>query len=333
MIRLKDMKIGSKLNLLLSLVMVVIFAVLSIYIINIQANKIYADTDLRMTEQVSDLVDLVTEDAKNNQKQLEITKKLALNYLNQENSIQINSNRKQTLPTHDILSNSTSETKVNTWTIRNQTIHNNYSYVDGIKETGLEACAIFQLTPQGYISISSSIMNEAGEREIGTLIPDKSPIAQAVSEQRNFQERSLLNDNWVINTYDPIVKNNQVVGLLLLRNLELNRDALRPLFLKKKYFDSGYPFLVYADATMAIHPTLEGQNRAEEEYYLKMLATGQTSGKVYYQYKNRDKFLYFSKLETTYVITSIYVDEFLSIVKEMRLTFLIAFILAIVFFI
>jgi len=55
MIFLSNIKIGLRLNLIMSLIMVIIVSVLGIYIIKSQKEKVIADTDLRMFEQVNDL--------------------------------------------------------------------------------------------------------------------------------------------------------------------------------------------------------------------------------------------------------------------------------------
>jgi len=57
--KLNDLKIGVRLSIVMGSVIVLIFSVLGIYIYIIQRDKIYADMDVNMTEQVNDLCKLV----------------------------------------------------------------------------------------------------------------------------------------------------------------------------------------------------------------------------------------------------------------------------------
>ena len=56
---LKDMKIGTRLNLLLSLTFLAIMIGIGLYMTNTQRDKIISDTDTRMFEQVNDLTRVI----------------------------------------------------------------------------------------------------------------------------------------------------------------------------------------------------------------------------------------------------------------------------------
>jgi hypothetical protein len=64
---LKDMKIGTRLNLVLSLAFIVVVVGLGIYTLNLQTNRIQENTDIRMNEQVSDLAKFIETEIEDNQ--------------------------------------------------------------------------------------------------------------------------------------------------------------------------------------------------------------------------------------------------------------------------
>ena len=57
--RLKDIKIGTRLNLVLSIAFVVVAVGLGLYTLNLQTNRIQEETDTRMNEQVTDLAKFI----------------------------------------------------------------------------------------------------------------------------------------------------------------------------------------------------------------------------------------------------------------------------------
>ena len=81
---INNMKIGLRLNIILSFVMVIIISSLGIYTINSQKTKVIEDTDLRMFEQVNDLSKIIEIQTDKNQKDtkkgLEIAKTLMESY-------------------------------------------------------------------------------------------------------------------------------------------------------------------------------------------------------------------------------------------------------------
>ena len=78
---LNNLKIGLRLNLVLSLSKLVIVVGLGLFIIQTVRNKIIDDTDIRMAEQVSDLTVLIEKEIEDNQKLVEIRMNLASTYL------------------------------------------------------------------------------------------------------------------------------------------------------------------------------------------------------------------------------------------------------------
>ena len=66
-------------------------------------------------------------------------------------------------------------------------------------------------------------------------------------------------DDWYLASYRPIMLDGMLVGILFVGIPEKDMAGLKKLFANKKYFESGYPFIVDKNGTLVIHPTNEGE--------------------------------------------------------------------------
>ena len=331
---INNMKIGTKLTLLLSLVIIAIFAALGIYTVTMQSKQIHQDTDLRMTEQVHDMaMSIHLEIGKNNEK-VDLAKNLADQFIKNQGSIQVNNLQKINFTAVNQVDKSSVELQTNQWLLAGEQIQNNFTFVDAIKAMGIETATIFQRIPQGYLRVSTNVMKKDGERATGTFIPNSSPVSKAISAGESFHGRAFVVDAFYLTSYQPIIINGEVAGILYVGVPEKDLDGIREIFNTKKYFDTGYPFIIDEEGNFIIHPTSEGKNQSEAEFFKKMVAQKASEGKVSYRWEGQNKYLYYKHLDeiNSYIAVSIYEDELLTIVRHQRLVFFIAFILAMALF-
>ncbi|MFW6095329.1 MAG: hypothetical protein ACOC8S_02690 [Bacteroidota bacterium] len=64
---LNDIKIGVRLNLIFSVLVILVISVLGVYTYYMQKNRIIEEADTRMNEQLDDLVDLIDVQVQENQ--------------------------------------------------------------------------------------------------------------------------------------------------------------------------------------------------------------------------------------------------------------------------
>ncbi|TAJ11962.1 methyl-accepting chemotaxis protein [Marinilabiliaceae bacterium JC017] len=332
---LDDMKIGMKLNVGLGLVMVVIFTALGFVIIRMQIAKITEDTDLRMTEHVNDLAQVINLEIEKNREKVDIAKNLAHYYFYSLGSIRVQENKKIPFEATNQIDKSVHYLKVNTWYLNGELLHNNQSIVDAIKEMGIETVAIFQKIPQGYLRIATNVIQEDGTRALGTFIPNDSPVAEKIAKNEEFHGRAFVVNDWYLTAYEPIIINGEIQGILYVGLKEKNLDGIRSMCQEKKYFKTGYPFLIREDGTFIIHPTKEGENFAEAEFFQQMIANPNKQGKSQYTWEGKRKFQYFKYLDSikAFISVSIYENELLDIINQGRMAFFIAFFVAIAFFV
>jgi methyl-accepting chemotaxis protein len=111
-------------------------------------------------------------------------------------------------------------------------------------------------------------------------------------------------------------------------------ENLKTIFNQKKYFETGYPYLISSKGVFLVHPKRTGENVANEEFFLKMKNFGSNSGKVQYMWEGKSKFQYFEYIKEldSYVAVTIYEHELMGIINQFKLAMAIALLLGLTIF-
>lgn len=328
---INNIKIGRRLNFILSLVVLTILSSIGIYIFQKQKSKVLSDSDLRISEQVLDLGNLIEQQIIQNQKLVETSMAFAENYLNHLGQISINRNQRISFNAVNQISKKSTQIQVDQWLLRGKQIQLNEDIVDNIQQKVGGTATIFQRINNGFLRVSTNVLKTNGKRAVGTFIPNSSPVSQAIRGGEAFYGRAFVVNAWYLTVYKPIIINGNVEGILYVGVKEKDLAGLKNIFNEKKYFDSGYPFLIDSKGTFIIHPKKEGENAANEEFFRKILETNQERGRIEYMWEGRKKMLYFEYVESidSYVAASIYEKELMGIVNNVRNAIFIAVFLGI----
>ena len=327
--KINDIKIGVRLNLFLGFSIVIILTLLGVYIYNSQSNKIIEDTNIRMYEQVDDLKKLIQLQINERQTQIEISIKIALEIFNKgelsikdDKSISVEAKNQITLDTKNLLLPSI--------LIDNKPIYNSTEIVDKITEITHAKATIFQKMDGGFLRIATTVNNANGVRAVGTYIPDSSPVVQAIEKGEGFSGRAFVVDDWYRTAYKPFKISDKLSGMIFVGVPEKDLKSLKTVFSSKKYFESGYPFIVNKEGKFIIHPKNEGQIVKNEEFFQQIISSKSESGKTFYNWKGVNKIQYFKYIPEieSYVAVSVYVDEMMSAIKHLRNAILIAILLS-----
>ncbi len=110
-----------------------------------------------------------------------------------------------------------------------------------------------------------------------------------------------------------------------------NMAKIKTVFKNKKYFQSGYPFLIDKAGVFLIHPTKEGENYADAEFFKQIINSNAKQGKTHYLWEGKMKYQYFKYIDSleAYVSVSIYENELMGIINQVRTVLIIALILGI----
>lgn len=332
---INNMKIGVRLNIILSSLMVVIFVSFGMYSIINQRNKILSDTDLRMYEQVEDLAEILENEIKSNQLRVNVGMQFAKQFLKNQGNIIESHNEKITYSAINQITKNQSEIDVNTWKINGEVIQNNFSIVDAIANQIDGTATIFQRIPDGYLRVSTNVMNKAGKRATGTFIPNDSPVAQAISSGNEFYGRAFVVDDWYLTGYSPLKIDGEVKGIIYYGVKEKDLSGLKQTFKEKEYYDRGYPYLVAKNGEVIIHPTKEGGSFADLLFFDDMLASNKILDKSSYVWEGENKFQYFKYVEAidSYVSATIYEHDIMRMIYKMRNAIIIGLLIGIGLFI
>lgn len=331
---LYNMKIGLRINLIMSLIMIIIISLLGIYTINRQKTKIVRDTDLRMFEQVNDLANTISIQLEERQTKVDYALKIAQEVLKNNGTPTIGEKKIDVIAINQI-SKSTHEITIHNMKIGGKEVYGNYEIVDRIQQFTGATATIFQKIPDGYLRISTNVLNENRERAVNTFIPNSSPVIQTIESGNIYRGRAYVVHDYYLTAYQPIIINDTVQSILYVGLKELDLPRLKTLFKTKKYFESGYPFLIDKKGNFIIHPTQEGENFYNAEFFQQIINSNKSVGKTHYLWEGENKFQYFQYIEPieSYISVSIYEDELLGIINQIRNAIIIAIILGIIIFI
>ncbi|HAF28059.1 MAG TPA: hypothetical protein DCG75_03330 [Bacteroidales bacterium] len=328
--KLNNLKIGLRLNLILSFVIIVIVSGIGIYTYTSSKQRIIDDADLRMFEQLDDMVSIIEVQIRENQNKVNSALQVASHLFKTTGDFTIDNAK---------ITNITGAQNVSTWKIGNEVVQLSKGLVDKVEElTGAQA-SIFQKVPGGYIRIATSIKNEMGGRTIGTILPSNSEVVQKIETGQVFNGRALVIGVWMLTSYEPIFYNGQIVGMIGIGMPEKDMKSLKTIFDNKIYFETGYPFLVAKDGTFIIHPTNEGENASEFTFFKQMNENTSGKGKSRYQWpetvEGKWKFQYFRYIPQidSYVAVSFYEDILFKYLKDLRFSVLMGILIAVAVFI
>jgi len=311
------MKLNVKLYLLIGGTVVLAFIAFGYFMYNYQKNAIDASYQEAIQEYLNNYTQMINLEIESKRKSVTVAMNLASNYFNSLGSI--NETTEQV---------KVGEQVVNKWIIAGKPIQNNFEIVDKIKGFGVHASTIFQKTPKGYLRISTNMITKEGKRAVGTFIPFDSPVAQAIEKGERYIGRDWVVDSWYITAYEPIRVNGVIKGILFVGEPEINYQGLSEDFKTKKYFGSGYPYIVDEEGVVTAHPQSVGLSIAEYDFFKEMKE--KKNGFVVYDWKGREKTQYFRYLEPikSFITVGWYTEDYEAIFSELRTTIFIAVLFA-----
>ncbi|HEY4786811.1 MAG TPA: Cache 3/Cache 2 fusion domain-containing protein, partial [Bacteroidales bacterium] len=327
--KLTDIKIGWRLNLVLGAVVTAIFLVLGTIITEFQKKQIFTDTDLRMGEQAHDLAVYVKSVISERQEQVKSNMNVASAIFIKQGIVSVNNKVLVIIKAKNQLTSEVTDISIPAMLLSGKPLYQDYNFVDEIKSRTGSTSTIFQRIPQGFLRISTNVKDKDGNRAINTFIPETSPVVQAIEKGQTYIGRAYVVNDWYLTAYCPIYVNDRIEGMLYVGIPEKDMKNIKAAFSQKKYFETGYPFLVDKSGTFIIHPKNEGVNVANELFFQQIIKAGVQSGKTEYLWEGSQKYQYFEYIPEieSYVSVSIYKHELLGIVHKTYWTLCITFIL------
>lgn len=322
---LNDLKIGTRLSLMLSVLIVMIIGALGTWTYYMNKEQIVDNADKRMNEQLNDLVDIIDVQIKENQEDVDNALNVAHNLFFEKGSFEVIEDTSVTLA-------SATGKKLNKWELNDRMLQEDNRFVDKIEALTDAKASIFQKVEDGFLRISTSVKDANNQRQVGTFIPNSSDVAKSIQNGTNYSGRSQVVGEWFLTSYEPIRKEDQIIGMIGVGIPEKNLTRLKEIFQNKTYFQTGYPFIVSSDGTFVIHPTHEGKSAKGDQFFEQMVNSNSDRAKTEYTWEGKRKYQYFQYYEPmdSYVAASFYQDILFAKLSQLRTSVIIAVVLGVV---
>jgi methyl-accepting chemotaxis protein len=327
----KFKSISTKLNFWISLTLIVVLISISIYSIVNYNRYIVELSDYAMTEQVRDIENLMESIDNTTQGKVDIALNLAHMYFYEQGNLTVSPNNYTQFQATNQETKEKFPVNVNNWIIGEQQVQNNTRIVDQIKTNSVDVVSIFQKIPQGYLRISTNVENESGTRLIGTFMSNSSPIAQAIENRQIYHGRAWVVNAWYHAAYEPIIKDNEVIGILSVGVKDNLISDVKQVLQNKQYFKTGYPYIVDENGNFLYHPTKTSGNISQNNFFLEMKNNLDKIEKQTYKWEGKEKFQYYKYYAPikSFIAITIYADDLYSVSSSIKAVVFIMMILGI----
>ena len=303
-----------KTNVMLLTVLLVSCSILIAIVYHSVHIQVKRDTHDNMVNHLKDLKIIMSNHVGDRQKHVNLALNVAHSLFQQHGKIHQSKRTINVVGTNQI----TNQTKVYTiprWFINKKPLYEDTEIVDKIKSLTSENVTIFQKIEDGYLRVSTNVLKKDSTRAVGTFIPNSSNVVKTIEKGESYYGRSVVVDDWFLTAYEPLVVNGSIKGILSVGIKEMDYTLLKKVFDEKKYFDKGYPFLVSENGQMMIHPTVEGENVKETNFFGQFKLGKDEINRSEYVWSEGEgkakKIQYFTYFEPykSYISTSIYKSD------------------------
>ncbi|MDO9539101.1 MAG: Cache 3/Cache 2 fusion domain-containing protein [Methanocalculus sp.] len=210
-------------------------------------------------------------------------------------------------------------------------VNENFEIVDQVQALVGGAATVFQVYDDHAVRIATNVKSEDGERAVGTLLT-QDVFDYSVSGGRTFYGSRDLFGIQYVTAYEPIKdKNGNVIGILFVgteekQTLDVVKNSIRHAVIGK----NGYMFVVDGKGNVIVHPTLEGENLENQEFFATILSEGE--GVLYHQADGMDivdVYTYFEPLDW-YIVSRADLSDFTGPIDTIRDTLVIVILSSII---
>ena len=152
-------------------------------------------------------------------------------------------------------------------------VNGNFEIVDLVQDLVGGTATVFQVFgDEDAVRISTNVIGTDGTRAVGTRLQDN--VYDVVVDQGDtyYGKRNLFGIDYVT-AYEPIKDSSgNVVGILYVgtekaETLDVVKNSIRETVIG----ENGYMYVIDSEGNVLMHPSLEGENLANEDYIQEML--------------------------------------------------------------
>jgi methyl-accepting chemotaxis protein len=182
----------------------------------------------------------------------------------------------------------------------------NWELVDKIQEMSGVTATIFQALPGKLLRVSTNVLQENGERAVGTYIPEDSPVYKTIMQDEVYRGRAYVVNDWYLTAYAPLKDyNNQIVGAAYVGRPIFDKN-LQNYISRVNIEGSGHAFAFDENGEILAYPEKSrlGENIQDLPFGSKLLQKKQ--GLVSYEYQGQTRYaqlMHFEPWQTTFAIS------------------------------
>ncbi len=333
---LKNIKIGKRLNLVLGSIVVLIISSLGAFAVYTEYTTLMESMDYLGAEENRNLKKMIELQIETKQDFVKSGIGIA-NKLFYQKQIDLNENKKSQILAVNQITHEKIDVSIPEFSWDGQLLYHHYDFVEEVGDILNGTATVFQKIPQGFLRISTNVLNNEGQRGVNTYIPNESPVIKKILNGETYTGRAFVVDDWYLTVYEPVFIDGEVQGILYVGLKEKDLSKIKEIFDSKKYLETGYPFLIGKDGEMLIHPTGEGINYSKEEFFQKIQKSSLESpiGSFYYNFEGKEKELFYEYIPSieSFVVVSYYLSDINNIVYKSIFLILGVLLIGIVVFI
>ncbi len=335
MAQLKNITIGKRLNLILGGAVILIIILVSLFSILYAHRSFSTILDKELNTEIDNLDGTIELEVAEKKSALASSVDIMSQYFSAD---EININKKNTRQYHvfNIVKNQVEVKDIPELRFNNNILYNDSIITDRLAKSIHGKVTINQRVAGGFVSIATNLKKEDGTRTINGFIPEDSEIGKKLLNKNITLDRVNILGIQYISVYAPIIKNGEIIAVIIGAVEENDMDLLKETFYNKKFLDSGYAFLLQKDGKLLIHPdsTQEGTDISDEKFFTQIINSNKNEGQIDYTYNGKRKILFYKYNSTldSYIVANILVSEYNAIALNAGIIFGIVLIIASILF-
>lgn len=337
---LDNLKLNGRFNLFISVLLIIIFSSLGIYLYQTQKQEVFKISDKQLRVLLEDLINIFEVQTELNQRKVASSMEFAKYLYEKQGEIEKSDSLTIGINAIDQETNEKYRYEVNKWFLNGKCLQENTDFVDFLQKKGIETIAFFQRVEDGFIQISTNLLKSDSTRATGVLLPSSSAVVQAMENEHFFFGRAWLVNQWYLTSFEPIYIDGQLQGFLYVGVKQMDYNLLQPIFYNKSYLQYGYPYVVSGDGFSVINKSgIEGTDLKETKFFELLVTTKDNKKEAFRYFWPEDetgewKWTYFKYYEPldVYVATSIFEYELYSGLEKIREGIIYGVIISIIIF-
>ncbi|MCQ1539033.1 HAMP domain-containing protein [Methanocalculus taiwanensis] len=210
-------------------------------------------------------------------------------------------------------------------------VNDNFEIVDRVQALVGGAATVFQVYDDHAVRIATNVKNEEGGRAVGTWLTMDVYEYSVVGDRTFYGSRDLFGIQYVT-AYEPIKDRfGNVIGILFVgteekQTLDVVKNSIRQTVIGQ----NGYMYVMDGNGNVVVHPTQEGENWADQEFFKSIKSGGE--GVLYHQADNMDYvdvYTYFEPLDW-YIVSRADLSDFTGPINTIRDTLVIVILSSII---